>query len=146
MEGKLRFAVPDDVKLVTEWISAFSKSSLPKADQISAKAAKLQAEELVKSGRMAFWTVNGKPVAQASVSGTDTIARINRVYTPPENRGHGYASAVVAHLTKLQLDQGKKKCSLYADARNTRANSIYRKIGYEFAGRSSLYILDKVVS
>ncbi len=143
VDGELRFAGQDDVKLVTEWIAAFSKSSLPKAEQISAKDAKLQAEELVKSGRMAFWVVDGKPVAQASVSGTDTIARINRVYTPPENRGHGYASAVVAHLTKLQLDQGKKMCCLYADARNTKANSIYRKIGYEFAGRSSLYVLEK---
>jgi len=143
VEGALRFAGPDDVKIVTEWISAFSKSSLPKAEQISAKDAKLQAEELVSGGRMAFWAVNGKPVAQASVSGTDTIARINRVYTPPENRGHGYASAAVAHLSKLQLDQGKEMCCLYADARNTKANSIYRKIGYEFAGRSSLYVLEK---
>ena len=146
VEGVLRFVVPNDVKLVTEWISAFSKSSLLKAEQISAKDAKLQAEELVKTGRMAFWTVNGKPVAQASVSGTDRVARINRVYTDPEHRGHGYASALVAHLTKLQLDQGKKMSCLYADARNTKANSIYRKIGYEFAGRSSLYVLDNVIS
>lgn len=143
VKGELRFAGQDDAKLVTEWIVAFSKSSLPKAEQISTKDAKLQAEELVKSRRMAFWAVNDKPVAQASVSGTDTIARINRVYTPPENRGHGYASAVVAHVSKLQRDQGKEMCCLYADARNTKANSIYRKIGYEFAGRSSLYVLGK---
>lgn len=143
IEGELRFAGKDDVKLVTEWISAFSKHALPKAEQVSAKDAKLQAEDLVASGRMALWTVKGKPVAQASVSGTEKVARINRVYTPPENRGKGYASAVVAHVSKLQLDQGKKMCCLYADARNTGANSIYRKIGYEFAGRSSLYVLDK---
>jgi predicted GNAT family acetyltransferase len=146
VQGELRFAGPDDVKQVTEWIAAFSKSSLPKAEQVGAKDAKAQAEELVKTGRMGLWTVKGKPVAQASFSSTETIARIHRVYTPPENRNHGYASALVAHLTKLQLDQGKKKCSLYADARNTAANSIYRKIGYEFAGRSSLYILDKKTS
>ena len=87
--------------------------------------------------------MKGKPVAQASFTGTDRVSRISRVYTPPENRGHGYASAVVANLTKLQLDQGKKMACLYADARNTAANSIYRKIGYEFAGRSALYVLDK---
>jgi hypothetical protein len=143
VEGELCFAGHDDVKLVTEWISAFSKHALPKAEQISARDAKLQAEELVKAGRMAFWSVNGRPVAQASVSGTDEVARVNRVYTPPENRGRGYASAVVAHLSKRQLDQGKKMCCLYADARNPVSNSIYRKIGYEFVGRSSLYVLDK---
>ncbi len=143
VEGEMRFAGAGDVKLVTEWISAFSKSALPKAEQISDKDAKLQAEDLVKSGRMAFWVVKDNPVAQASISGTDGVARINRVYTSPENRGKGYASAVVAHLSKQQLDQGKKMCCLYADARNPVSNSIYRKIGYEFAGRSSLYVLDR---
>lgn len=64
------------------------------------------------------------------------------VYTPVEERGHGYAKAVVAHLSEMQLKAGKKMCCLYADARNPVSNSIYRKIGYEFVGRSSLYILD----
>jgi predicted GNAT family acetyltransferase len=122
VEGEMRFAGKADVKQITEWIGAFSKSALPRAEQINTKDAKAQAEELAESGRLAFWTVKG---------------------TPPENRGHGYASAVVANLTKLQLDQGKTMSCLYADARNTQANSIYRKIGYEFAGRSTLYVLGK---
>jgi len=143
VEGEMRFAESDDVKLVTEWIASFSKDSLPKAEQVTTKDAKAQAEEAVKAGRIAFWTVKGKPVAQAGISGTDHVARINRVYTPPEHRERGYASAVVANLTKLQLDKGKKMSCLYADARNTQANSIYRKIGYEFAGRSTLYVLGK---
>ncbi len=144
VEGELRPAAKDDTDLVAAWILAFSKSALPKAEQISEAAAARQAKELIRDGRMAFWTVKGKPVAQASFSGTDHVARINRVYTPPENRGHGYASAVVAHLSQQQLDQGKKMCCLYADARNPVSNSIYRKIGYEFADRSSLYVLEKV--
>lgn len=143
VDGAMRFAKKGEEDLVAQWIFAFSKSALPKAEQISEKEARKQAEDLVKAGRMAFWTVKGKPVAQASVSGTDDIARINRVYTPEENRGKGYASAVVAHLSKMQLEDGKKMCCLYADARNTKANSIYRKIGYEFAGRSSLYVLNR---
>jgi predicted GNAT family acetyltransferase len=142
--GELRFAAKEDVPRIAEWILAFSKSALPKAEQISEPDALAQAKELVRAGRMAFWTVKGKPVAQASFSGTDNVARINRVYTPPENRGRGYASAIVAHLSQLQLDKGKKMCCLYADARNTVSNSIYRKIGYEFADRSSLYVLEKV--
>lgn len=139
--GEMRFAKNNETELAAQWIFDFSKNALPKAEQISEKQAKTQAEDLVSAGRMAFWTVKGKPVAQASFSGTDSVARISRVYTPPENRGRGYASAVVAHLSKLQLDEGKKLCCLYADARNTQANAIYRKIGYEFAGRSSLYVL-----
>lgn len=143
IEGEMRFAKKGEAPLIAEWILAFSQSALPKAEQTSEADAALQAEELVRSARMAFWTVKGKPVAQASVSGTESVARINRVYTPQENRGHGYASALVAHLSQLQLDQGKKLCCLYADARNPVSNSLYRKIGYEFADRSSLYVLDK---
>lgn len=143
VDGEMRFAKKGEEALVAEWIFAFSKSALPKAEQISEKEAKKQAEDLIKAGRMAFWTVKGKPVAQASASGTDEIARVNRVYTPEAHRGKGYASALVAHLSKLQLEGGKRLCCLYADARNTKANSIYRKIGYEFVGRSSLYVLGK---
>ena len=143
VEGEMRLAKPDEVDLVAEWNFAFSAAAAPKSEQISEKEARAQAEDIVKAERVVFWCVKGKPVAQASFSGTDSVARISRVYTPPENRGKGYASAVVAHLSKMQLDLGKKLCCLYADARNPVSNSIYRKIGYEFAGRSSLYVLDK---
>jgi predicted GNAT family acetyltransferase len=87
--------------------------------------------------------VGGRPRAQAAASGTASVARINMVYTPAEERGHGYASAVVSQLSQKQLDEGKKMVCLYADARNPVSNSIYRKLGYEFVGRSSLYVLDK---
>jgi uncharacterized protein len=143
IEGELRLAKGSETDMIAEWILAFSKDALPKGEQFTVEDAKNKAAEVVSEKRAYLWTVKGKPVAQASVSGTDAVARINMVYTPPAHRGHGYASAVVAHLSQLQLDTGKKMCCLYADARNPVSNSIYRKIGYEFAGRSSLYVLDK---
>ena len=142
VEGELRFAKPEEASLIAEWVAAFSKAALPKADQVDSRAALKKVEEMIKIGRVVVWAVNGVPVAQAGISGTDSVARISMLYTPPEQRGHGYASAVAAHLSQLQLDHGKKMCCLYADARNPVSNSIYRKIGYEFVGRSSLYVLD----
>ena len=141
--GEFRAAKPEEAKQVAEWFSAFAKDALPKAEQGDAASALKKAEEVTKAGRMFVWAVKGKPVAQVSVSGTDSVARISAVYTPPEQRGNGYASALVAQVSQHQLDQGKKMCCLYADARNPVSNSIYRKIGYEFVGRSSLYVLDK---
>lgn len=141
--GKLRPARPDEAPLIAEWVAAFSREALPKAEQKHGVEELKKAEETIKAGRVFVWDVNGKPVAQAGLSGTDTVARISMVYTPAEERGKGYASAAVAQLSQMQLDAGKKMCCLYADARNPVSNSMYRKIGYEFVGRSSLYVLEK---
>lgn len=142
VEGEFRFARPEEASLIAGWITAFAQDALPKAQHMMGESALKKAKEKIESSQLAVWAIKGKPVAQASIAGiTENVTRIGMVYTPPEQRGHGYASAVVAHLSQLQLDQGKKMCCLYADARNPVSNSIYRKIGYEFVGRSSLYVL-----
>ena len=52
-------------------------------------------------GRMYLWE-DGVPVAMAGWGGpTPGGARIGYVYTPPEHRGRGYASACVADLSQL---------------------------------------------
>ena len=58
------------------------------------------------------------------------IVRINYVYTPPEHRGRGYASACVASLTQQLLDEGVALCCLYTDLANPTSNRIYQAIGY----------------
>lgn len=143
IEGHLRPAKEGEENIIKEWIVAFAADALPRAEQLTDADAQRRAADLIKAKRVFVWDVDGKPRAQAAVSGTAKTARINMVYTPPEERGHGYASAIVSHLSQLQLDDGKKMCCLYADARNPVSNSIYRKIGYEFVGRSSLYVLDQ---
>ena len=59
-------------------------------------------------------------------------ARVGPVYTPPERRGRGYASALVAALSQQQLDEGRAYCVLYTDLGNATSNSIYQNVGYEF--------------
>jgi ribosomal protein S18 acetylase RimI-like enzyme len=61
---------------------------------------------------------------------TGRVARVNYVYTPPERRGHGYASACVATLTQQLLDEGVPRCCLYTDLSNPTSNKIYQAIGY----------------
>lgn len=141
--GAFRYARAAEAPLLAGWMAAFSRGVLPKAEWLDEPAALKKAQELIAQQRLAVWAVKDQPVAQAAVSGTDEVARISMVYTPPEARGHGYASAVVAALSQAQLDAGRRMCCLYADARNPVSNSIYRKIGYEFVGRSSHYVLEK---
>jgi len=74
---------------------------------------------------------DGKPVAQAVLGrNTPNSAAISWVYTPPEYRGKGYATSVVAELSKNILSSGKASCCLFADAANPASQAVYRKLGY----------------
>ena len=139
--GSLRPAKQGEEAVIAKWMRAFAQEALPKTEQVGEEAALQRSANLIKAQRVFVWDVGGQPRAQAAYSGTAEVGRINMVYTPGEERGKGYASAVVSHLSQQQLDGGKKMCCLYADARNSVSNSIYRKIGYEFVGRSSLHVL-----
>ena len=77
-----------------------------------------------------IWQDN-EPVAQAVLGrNTPNGAAISWVYTPPEFRGKGYATSVVAELSKALLDGGKSFCCLFADASNPASCAVYHKLGY----------------
>jgi predicted GNAT family acetyltransferase len=79
-----------------------------------------------------LWDVNGEVVSMAAYTGPTLHGiRIGAVYTPPEHRSHGYASACVAELTRQLLQQGREFCFLFTDLSNPTSNKIYREIGYE---------------
>lgn len=139
--GELDHPQKKEEALIASWVEAFGNDALLRTEKMTHDQAVKKADSLIEAKNIAVWRVGKDAVAQAAFAGTKDVARINLVYTPPEERGKGYASAVVANLTQQLLDQGKKMCCLYADARNSVSNSIYRKIGYEFLGRSSHYIL-----
>jgi len=74
---------------------------------------------------------DGHPVSQAlNARNTENGGGISSVYTPPHYRGKGYASSVVAELSRLLLERGNKFCFLFADAANPTSCGIYRKLGY----------------
>ena len=71
-------------------------------------------------------------VSMAGFGGrTPNGIRVGPVYTPPELRGRGYASALTAALTQRLLDGGLRFCFLFTDLANPTSNSIYQRIGYE---------------
>jgi predicted GNAT family acetyltransferase len=60
---------------------------------------------------------------------TTTGIRIGPVYTPPDRR-RGYASNLVAALSRWQLEDGYRACFLFTDLANPTSNKIYTEIGY----------------
>jgi predicted GNAT family acetyltransferase len=55
---------------------------------------------------------------------------IGPVFTPPQFRGRGYATALTAALSQALLEGGKQFTALFTDLANPTSNSIYQKIGY----------------
>jgi predicted GNAT family acetyltransferase len=125
--GAMRVADERDLDLMLEWMEAFrveigEPHELPHA----------RLKERLGKKHFHLWEDPG-PVAIAGWTGrTPNGVRINSVYTPPQHRGRGYASNLVAALTQEMLDEGRKFCFLYTDAANPTSNKIYQQIGYEF--------------
>lgn len=123
--GHLRSGTPDDVEFLAAWIGDFQVGAPPPhSDPRSA------AEQRVEEGSLFVWD-DGHPVSVVGLSGpTPNGIRISLVYTPPEYRGEGYASALVGTLSQHLLDGGKDFCCLYTDMASPTPNKIYRELGY----------------
>lgn len=67
----------------------------------------------------------------ASAGPTPNGIRIGPVYTPPEHRGRGYASAVTAAASQTELGMGRRFIFLFTDLSNPTSNKIYQQIGFE---------------
>ena len=127
--GAIRMADPDDRPLVVRWLQTFFETTGdPRRDPARAAAGLLGGEG--RRSRLALWE-DGVPVSMAGISArTRHGVRIGIVYTPREHRRNGYASALVATLSRQVLDSGFSHCTLYADLANPTSNKIYRAIGY----------------
>jgi predicted GNAT family acetyltransferase len=73
---------------------------------------------------------------------TPNGSRVGWVFTPPESRGRGYASACVATLSEHLLAAGRRFCFLYTDLANETSNALYQRIGYERIGEAVDYRFD----
>jgi len=88
-----------------------------------------------------FWEHDGEPVSLAGFGGAgEGGVRIGPVYTPREHRGRGYASNLVADLSRWVLAvRGNAACYLYTDLSNPTSNGIYVTLGYEQIAESAEY-------
>jgi GNAT superfamily N-acetyltransferase len=126
--GTARMAGDADAKLTADWFAAFADEVDDMGrgeDQSAAARAKIS-----QAGVM-VWEADGQPVSIACNTVPVTgMVRIGPVYTPPQARGHGYASAATAALSQRLLDEGAEEVVLYTDLANPVSNSIYQRIGY----------------
>jgi len=132
--GRMRLAETADRGLLLGWVEAFATEVLHEDTAADTERHERSIDARLAGGDAGFglWEVDGRPVSLAGFGGpTANGIRIGPVYTPPELRGRGYASALTASVSQLQLDRGRRFCFLYTDLANPTSNAIYTRIGYE---------------
>jgi len=123
--GRLRPATSADMPTIRSWVGAF-------ADEVHLLMADAGtvATDYVERGVVFVWDDQWARAMAVLPAVTPNGVRIGYVYTPPDWRGRGYASACVAHLSAAVLDSGSRHSFLFTDVSNPASNAIYQHIGY----------------
>jgi predicted GNAT family acetyltransferase len=146
VSGSARVPTIDDHELLLRWWIAFGEEAGSGAERNRGRdfaEATLDHRLSSSTAGVILWEDGSEPVALAGWSGlTPNGIRIGPVYTPPELRGRGYATALTAELSQRLLDGrlfegGRRFCFLYADLANPTSNAIYERIGYRRIAESA---------
>jgi GNAT superfamily N-acetyltransferase len=135
--GRARVAVPADAQLALAWFRAFHADAAAQAGRLAPADGgeqfdEAEIEERIAEGRIWLWEDGlGTRVSLVGFNAPSFgVARVGPVYTPGAHRGHGYASMLTAHVSRVLRDAGAQVC-LFTDQANPTSNKIYAAIGYE---------------
>lgn len=129
VRGEHRMADVSHLELLSSWVEAFQQET--GGQDVDATATVRRQLEV---GNVSLWVVDGRPVSMCWASAPyGGVVRVSGVFTPRSERGHGYASAIVAEASRRQQADGHL-CMLYTELANPTSNKIYRAIGYRHLG------------
>jgi hypothetical protein len=134
--GDLRSARLEEQDLVTSWYDAFMADADEQAGRPPGSSAHEAPEpdemrRRIETGQIFVWEVDGVPVhVTAATEPAFGVSRVGPVYTPKDQRGHGYASRAVYEVSRRIIESGTRAC-LFTDQANPTSNKIYEALGYE---------------
>jgi len=127
-DGALRKARPIHAPLILCWINAMI------LETGSANQSPWTSEDvsvLIRSESAYLWFSPEGPAAMAYFNRpTRHSVAISGVFTPPEKRGNGFATALVAGMCARALNAGREIVTLFTDAANPISNAVYRRVGF----------------
>jgi predicted GNAT family acetyltransferase len=134
--GRLTAATHDDLDLAMEWFAAFAgdgdeQAGRPRGTTAHEVPDRSEMLRRIRAGGLWFWVdATGQRVHLTGVNPPSFgVARIGPVYTPPVQRGRGWASNAVAEVSRRIQAQGARAC-LFTDQANPTSNRIYSALGY----------------
>lgn len=127
-EGNFRCLAAEHSETVIDFFKAFHDEAMGEGEEMTPIPVILKALESnkvygwVKEGKVVSMALKGRPISHGQT--------VSAVYTPPEERRKGFASATVACLSQVILDEGCQFVNLFTDLSNPTSNAIYQAIGY----------------
>jgi uncharacterized protein len=125
--GVRRIATAHDLAAVTPLVKGFVDYTATRRDGASPEDA---ARRFVDAGTLHVWDDEGVVAIAVLLHGSPNGRGVSFVFTPEGLRGRGYATALVADVSRFALRSGKRFCFLFTDLANPTSNAIYRRIGY----------------
>lgn len=135
--GRPRLAETRDRGRLIEWANEFGAET--GADSGPSDAV---VDARLRQGQLFVWDAGGIVAAVGTSPPVAGVVRISFVYTPPAERGRGYASALVADVSRRALAAGAGRCMLYTDLANPTSNRIYQAVGYRRGFDAQRYFFD----
>lgn len=127
--GELRLAELSDIPVLAAYDKAFMAEAAEGAGGDDNERRTRQS--LMLGNAHGMWHHDGEVRSAARASQPlRGMSRVGLVYTPPEQRRHGYGAAVTAGVSQWALDNGASDVVLFTDLANPVSNSIYQRIGY----------------
>ena len=127
VDGRMRLSLSAETEVLAGYAANFNAEI---GEPQTVQQARATVEQLTKDKRLYVWDDGGVRSVTAVGGPTSHGIRISLVYTPPEFRGKGYASALIAALSQAMLDSGEKFCCLFADLSNPVSNRTYQRLGF----------------
>lgn len=125
--------VQSDLEEIAVCMQEFQRDCF--GEKVSIESMRKRAD--VRMKKPLFFIIRQDGHVAATAQGARETSRyiaLNQVYTRPEYRGRGYASALAAHISSCILKRGKLPM-LYADRNNPFSNRAYQSVGFVPCGK-----------
>ncbi|MFG2955490.1 GNAT family N-acetyltransferase [Streptomyces sp. NPDC048291] len=126
--GRGRALGEQDLEETMSWCAGFADAV---GEDVTVDAATWAGTRFADKAYTLWETPDGTPV---SVAGLNPLIggqmQVDVVYTPSHLRGHGYAGAVTAEVSRAALAAGARDVVLFADLSNPTSNALYQRLGY----------------
>ena len=128
-----RLATMDDVPKLLEWKRRFRVEAMGDDPQwVDDEVLKKSLVLTIEGGRQYVLEAGDRLVSMARLNArTRRMAQLGGVYTPPEERGNGYASRLISGLCQRVLEDEKLEAmALMVEESKEAASRIYRRLGF----------------
>jgi hypothetical protein len=136
----VRPARPDEAEIVAYNSGAMILGELGYDPRSSRAAFTSAVRRSIALGAWWVWVVDGELRFQLNVGPrTAETAQLQGVWTPPAQRGHGYAGLALSAIARRLLAT-EKTLSLYVNDFNRAAIALYEHAGFERVGTFATYL------